>query len=101
MERLSGATSATINRAPAAASPCASRLPTWPSPTTAMLRPARSAEPHTRSAATRIAVSTPSAVHGLGSPEPPRASASPATCSVRSAITVMSPSDVPTSSAVT
>ena len=89
------------SEAPAAASPRASVPPTWPSPITAMLRPARSEVPQTRSQVTRIAVSTPSAVHGLGSPEPPRSSASPATCSVCSAITVMSASDVPTSSAVT
>ncbi len=57
--------------------------------------------PQIASHVTRIAASTPSAVHGLGSPEPPRSTARPATWSVRSAITVMSPSDVPTSSAVT
>ena len=80
---------ATRRRRPA---PRASAPPTWPSPITAMLRPARSSVPQTRSHVTRIAVSTPSAVHGLGSPEPPRSSASPATWSVCSAITVMSAS---------
>ena len=48
----------------------------------------------------RIAHCTPSAVHGLGSPELPRSTARPVTWSVASAITAMSRSDVPTSSAV-
>ena len=49
----------------------------------------------------RIAASTPIAVNGLGSPEPPWSRGSPTTCSVRSPITTMSAGDVPTSSAVT
>ena len=56
--------------------------------------------PHTRSHATRTASWTPSAVQGLGSPELPRSTASPVTWRVFSAITVMSASEVPTSSAV-
>ncbi len=55
---------------------------------------------NTRSQQARIADSTPSAVNGLGSPEPPCRRGSPATCSVRCAITRMSRLEVPTSSAV-
>ena len=65
-----------------------------------MLRPSTDVLPNTRSQATRMAASTPSAVHGLGSPEPPRSTASPVTCVVASAIVCMSGSEVPTSSAV-
>ncbi len=75
--------------------------PTRPSPTTATLRPASEALPKARSQATSIAHWTPSAVHGLGSPELPVSTARPATWSVASAITAMSRSEVPTSSAVT
>ena len=48
-----------------------------------------------------IAAATPSAVHGLGSPEPPRSRGEAGDVAVRSAITSMSASEVPTSSAVT
>ncbi len=68
---------------------------------TATLRPSRAPLPVARSSAARTAASTPSAVNGLGSPEPPRRRESPATWSVCSAITVMSRLEVPTSSAVT
>ena len=68
---------------------------------TETLRPASDALPSPRSQATSIAHSTPSAVHGLGSPELPRSTARPETWPVASAITAMSRSDVPTSSAVT
>ena len=78
----------------------ASAPPTRPRPTTAIERSLRSGVPHTRSQATWIASWTPSAVHGLGSPEPPRSTARPVTWRVPSAITVMSASEVPTSSAV-
>ena len=47
-----------------------------------------------------MADSTPSAVNGLGSPEPPIRRDSPATLRVRCAITRMSRLEVPTSSAV-
>jgi hypothetical protein len=86
--------------APAAASASASGRPTWPRPTIATVRPSSEVEPKTRSQATRIAASTPIAVHGLGSPEPPLSTASPDTWLVTSAIVRMSGSDVPTSSAV-
>ena len=48
-----------------------------------------------------MAASTPRAVTGLGSPEPPDSTGRPTTCEVRSPITVMSAVPVPTSSAVT
>ncbi len=67
---------------------------------TATLSPSSDALPKARSQATSIAHRTPSAVHGLGSPELPLSTASPATLSVASAITAMSRSEVPTSSAV-
>ena len=92
--------SASTRSAPASASSSASRPPTLPTPTTATLRPASEVLPKTRSQATLMAASTPSAVHGLGSPEPPRPVFSPVTCAVTSAITSMSGSEVPTSSAV-
>ena len=63
-------------------------------------RPASEVLPKARSQVARIAASTPSAVNGLGSPEPPRDRTRPVTCRVRCAITVMSRDDVPTSSAV-
>ena len=92
--------SASTSSAPPSASSSASRPPTLPTPTTATLRPSSEVLPKTRSHATRIAASTPSAVHGLGSPEPPRSTASPVTWRVASAIVCMSGSEVPTSSAV-
>ena len=92
--------SASTSSAPPSASSSASRPPTLPTPTTATLRPSSEVLPNTRSQATRMAASTPSAVDGLGSPEPPRSTASPVTCWVTSAIVRMSGSEVPTSSAV-
>ena len=65
-----------------------------------IVRPSSDAEPKTRSQQTRIAASTPSAVHGLGSPDPPRRRDSPVTWLVVDAMTSMSRDDVPTSSAV-
>ena len=65
-----------------------------------IVRPSSDGEPKTRSQQTPIAVSTPSAVHGLGSPEPPRRRDSPVTWFVVDAMTSMSRADVPTSSAV-
>ena len=76
--------SARTSSAPPAASSSASRPPTLPTPTTATLRPSSDGLPNTRSQATRIAASTPSAVHGLGSPEPPRSVARPVTYGVAS-----------------
>jgi len=64
------------------------------------VRFSRDGDPKTRSQLTRIAVSTPSAVQGLGSPDPPRLRDSPVTCGVIEAMTSMSRADVPTSSAV-
>ena len=64
--------SASTSSAPPSASSSASRPPTLPTPTTATRRPSSEVLPNTRSQPTRIAASTPSAVHGLGSPEPPR-----------------------------
>jgi len=65
------------------------------------VRPASDDEPKTRSQQTAIAASTPSAVQGLGSPEPPRARVRPVTWLVVVAIVSMSRDAVPTSSAVT
>jgi hypothetical protein len=56
--------------------------------------------PNTRSAVDSIACSTPSAVNGLGSPDPPARRDKPVTCVVRRAMVVMSRVEVPTSSAV-
>ena len=81
--RLRSSTSATSSRAPARAQRLATREPTCPSPSTQMLRPRSEPSPNARSQAARIAASTPRAVNGLGSPEPPRLRASPATCAVR------------------
>jgi hypothetical protein len=68
---------------------------------TAALRPFSDGEPNARSAVASIACRTPSAVYGLGSPEPPARRDRPETCDVALAITVMSRVEVPTSSAVT
>src|SRR5919108_625623 len=98
--RLARSMSETTSRVPRRASSRATRNPTCPSPTTAADRPFSEAVPSARSTEASTAVSTPSAVNGLGSPEPPRERASPETCAVPSAITVMSRAEVPTSSAV-
>ncbi len=92
--------SARVSSTPASASPRASRSPTWPSPTTATVRPARSTVPKARWHAARIAACTPAAVNGLGSPAPPRSTGMPVTWVVRVAISTMSSVAVPTSSAV-
>ena len=65
-----------------------------------MLRSRNELSPKARWQVARIAASTPSAVKGLGSPEPPRLRARPATWAVCCAITAMSRLEVPTSSAV-
>ena len=76
--RLARATSVTTSAAPAAASSRARRPPTWPSPIPHGATPSRS--PEDALAGRRgSSISTPSAVHGLGSPEPPRSRGSPAT----------------------
>ena len=69
-------------------------------PETAIVRPASDGDPKTRSQQTSIAVCTPSAVHGLGSPEPASRRERPVTWLVDSEIVAMSRDDVPTSSAV-
>ena len=92
--------SLTTSLAPALAQRLATREPTCPSPTTATVRSLSELDENTRSQQARIAASTPSAVYGLGSPEPPCPRGRPATCSVRCAITFMSRLEVPTSSAV-
>jgi hypothetical protein len=98
--RLPRSMSETASCAPSRASRVASRRPTWPRPTTAIERPFRSGEPNARSHVAWIACRTPSAVNGLGSPDPPRRRLRPLTCAVARAIVVMSRADVPTSSAV-
>jgi hypothetical protein len=65
------------------------------------VRPFSEASPNACAQVVLIATSTPSAVNGLGSPEPPRLVARPETCLVVSAITGMSRLPIPTSSAVT
>ncbi len=57
--------------------------------------------PKARSQQATIAASTPNAVHGLGSPEPPWRLGRPLTWRVTWAMACMSRVDVPTSSAVT
>ncbi len=93
--------SETMSATPARARRLASRDPTRPTPTTATLRPLRSALPKRRSQHARIAASTPWAVNGLGSPLPPLERERPVTWLVPSASTDMSRALVPTSSAVT
>ena len=80
---LASSMSATITRAPSAASMRASASPTCPAPTTATVRPARlCSEPKRLTTHARMAACTPAAVNGLGSPRPPRLSrGSPTTCS--------------------
>ena len=92
--------SVTSSVAPACAHAVATRPPTLPSPAIAIVRCSSDGVPKTRSQQTRIATSTPSAVHGLGSPEPPRRRERPLTWLVVEEITSMSRDDVPTSSAV-
>jgi hypothetical protein len=92
--------SVTSSVAPAFAQAVATRPPTLPSPAIAIVRPSSDGAPKTRSQQTRIAVSTPSAVHGLGSPEPPWWRERPDTWLVTDAMSCMSRDDVPTSSAV-
>ena len=59
------------------------RSPTCPSPTTATLRPSQRRWCRTPARSRPGSpTSTPSAVNGLGSPEPPRRASSPATCGV-------------------
>ena len=65
-----------------------------------MRRPATSPCPVTRSSVARSDSYTPRLVGPAGSPEPPTASGSPTTCSVRSLTTSMSSVVEPTSSAV-
>ena len=67
---------------------------------TATVRPRTDGAPKACSHETSIATWTPSAVHGDGSPEPPRRRDRPVTFCVCWAMTVMSRADVPTSSAV-
>ena len=92
--------SVTSSVAPASAQSFATRAPTWPSPAITIVRSPSDGEPKTRSQHTPIAAWTPSAVHGLGSPDPPRRRDSPVTWRVAEAMTSMSRADVPTSSAV-
>src|ERR1700722_3685922 len=77
--RFDGSTSDSTSFAPARAQRRATRAPTWPSPITHTERPSNESEPNARRQQARIAVSTPRAVNGDGSPEPPRARARPAT----------------------
>jgi hypothetical protein len=90
----------TDSSAPAAASLRASFAPTCPSPLITIRRPAISADPKVSLAQARIAASTPSAVNGLGSPEPPSPGGRPVTWRVRSRIVTRSDGEIPTSSAV-
>ena len=68
---------------PASARRSRQRSPTCPVPTIATRRPPRSTCPRHLADAARIAASTPSAVNGLGSPEPP--------CSMASARDMLGP----------
>ena len=93
-------TSATVSLAPSSARWSASAAPTFPTPEMQTWRPASDGPPHSRSATAFMAHSTPQAVAGDGSPEPPSDSLTPVTWRVSRRIRSMSAWLVPTSSAV-
>ncbi len=69
--------SVTITEAPSDARSCASAAPTWPMPWIRTLTPSRSRRVSTCATAARIALATPTAVHGDGSSSSSRRPSAP------------------------
>ena len=91
--------SATVTRAPAASRWRTTSPPTCPAPCTATRTPAKPSPIPASSIAARMPQTTPHAVIGEGSPEPPFSTGRPVMWRVSRATISASAVDVPTSSA--